>query len=65
MMDLILSEPFVLSANFHDGAVVAAYPYNDYRDDKREKGEHKTPDDKMFKHLSSTYANFHATMANK
>ena len=30
MMRLILREPWVLSANFHDGAVVAAYPFNDY-----------------------------------
>ena len=30
MMRLILSEPWVLSANFHDGAVVASYPYDDY-----------------------------------
>ena len=30
MMRLILAEPWVLSANFHDGAVVASYPYDDY-----------------------------------
>ena len=38
MMRLILASPWVLSANFHDGAVVAAYPYNDYR----VKPEHST-----------------------
>ena len=31
MMNLILSFPWVLSANFHDGAVVASYPYDDYQ----------------------------------
>ena len=31
LVDLILSEPWVLSANFHGGAVVASYPYDDYR----------------------------------
>jgi carboxypeptidase D len=65
MMDLILSEPWVISANYHDGAVVAAYPYNDYRDDNTQEGMHQTPDDEVFKHLASTYADNHGTMANK
>ena len=35
VIDWVLSQPWVLSANFHDGAVVALYPYSD----RREYGE--------------------------
>jgi len=65
MMDLILSEPWVLSANFHDGAVVASYPYDDYRDNQKQRGIHQTPDHQFFKHLASTYATNHQTMMNQ
>jgi len=65
MMSLILSEPWVLSANFHDGAVVASYPYDDYRDNQHKYGIHRTPDHRFFKHLASTYATNHQTMMNQ
>ena len=44
MMRLILAEPWVLSANFHDGAVVAAYPYNDYKVARDTQHTRVTPD---------------------
>lgn len=65
MMRLILAEPWVLSANFHDGAVVASYPYDDYRDNQVQFGIHKTPDHEFFQHLASTYAVNHETMLNQ
>jgi len=67
MMRLILSEPWVLSANFHDGAVVASYPYDDYHTDDflSQRGISYTPDHRFFKHLASTYAVNHRTMMNQ
>ena len=65
MIDLILDHPWVLSANFHDGAVVASYPYDDYRPGERQEGIHKTPDHQFFRHLASTYATNHETMLDQ
>jgi len=62
MMTLVLAHPWVLSANFHDGAVVASYPYDDYRDGQPKVGIHKTPDHDFFRHLASSYATNHLTM---
>ena len=64
MIDFILNHPFVLSANFHDGAVLANYPYDDYRTGKeRTEGIiSRTPDHDVFYHLATTYSFNHAFM---
>lgn len=54
-MQWIQSEPFVLSANLHNGALVANYPFDDTPDNKIH--ENKSPDDAVFKYLAHTYAN--------
>lgn len=57
VMDWILSEPFVLSANLHNGALVANYPYDDNSELSVTSGkENLTPDDDVFKYLSRTYS---------
>lgn len=47
--------PFVLSANFHGGSLVANYPFdgNKYEIDKQYS---KAPDDELFKHLARVYS---------
>lgn len=54
-MKWILSEPFVLSANLHNGALVANYPYDDTPNGVQ--SENLSPDDAVFKYLATTYAN--------
>ena len=54
MMDWVLENPFVLSANFHGGAVLAVYPYAS--SESHEDGVYSAaPDDEMFKLLARTY----------
>lgn len=60
LMRWILDNPFVLSINFHDGAVVANYPYDDSR--SQSNGPSLTPDNEFFTHLALVYARNHAFM---
>ncbi|KAH8419747.1 hypothetical protein KR009_002001, partial [Drosophila setifemur] len=58
----ILSKPFVLSANFHGGAVVASYPYDNSISHNECCEESLTPDDRVFKQLAHTYSDNHPIM---
>ncbi|XP_034945096.1 carboxypeptidase D isoform X2 [Chelonus insularis] len=63
MMTWIVNHPFVLSGNFHGGAVVASYPYDSgIRNNCCE--ESRSPDDKLFKYLAHIYADNHQVMRN-
>lgn len=60
VINWVASYPFVLSANLHNGALVANYPY-----DNSASGQSKytaCPDDDIFKQLALAYSNAHATM---
>ena len=60
VMRWILDNPFVLSINFHDGAVVSNYPFDDSAFSKGVISP--TPDHKLFKHLATIYASNHEDM---
>ena len=60
VMRWILDNPFVLSVNFHGGAVVANYPFDDSKLPPGEISE--TPDHDLFKHLATIYASNHEDM---
>ncbi|XP_034236718.1 carboxypeptidase D-like [Thrips palmi] len=60
VMEWITGNPFVLSANLHNGALVANYPFDDTEDGHT--GANRSPDDAVFKRLAHTYANAHPTM---
>jgi len=70
MMSWILDNPFILSANFHDGAVVANYPWDNIYMRPSEKSElfladgenNRTPDNKVFEDLALVYSSNHKTM---
>ncbi|XP_072015812.1 carboxypeptidase E-like [Amphiura filiformis] len=55
--------PFILSANLHDGELVANYPYDKSR--TRHYDYAASPDDAVFKDLAETYAKKHRTMAKR
>ncbi|KAI6236268.1 Peptidase-M14 domain-containing protein [Aphelenchoides besseyi] len=57
-----LSLPFVLSANLHEGDLVANYPFDASRLEGMSEYS-KSPDDSTFRHLASVYANAHAHMS--
>ncbi|CAH0595249.1 unnamed protein product [Chrysodeixis includens] len=61
VMNWSLSEPFVLSANLHGGALVANYPY-DGNPGMRSGHEYLTPDNPVFLHLAHTYSDAHHKM---
>ncbi|XP_048864949.1 carboxypeptidase M-like [Brienomyrus brachyistius] len=63
VMDWLHSEPFVLSANLHGGAIVASYPYdNSNKGIELQGGASITPDDDVFVHLAKTYSFSHTLM---
>ncbi|XP_031840288.1 carboxypeptidase D svr [Nomia melanderi] len=61
VMTWIATEAFVLSGNFHGGAVVASYPY-DSGISRVCCIESKSPDDELFKYLAHVYADNHPQM---
>ena len=62
-MDWMTHYPFVLSANMHDGDLVANYPYDKSRNTR--KMYSATPDDNLFRELALAYSLHHRTMASR
>lgn len=62
MVEWTLDNPFVLSANLHDGEKVANYPWDDH--ENRLSQYSRAPDDEMFILLAKTYADNHGDMWN-
>ena len=59
----IYENPFVLSANFHGGSLVASYPFDSNKEHQRTGRYSRSPDDEVFRHLAKTYATNHRTMS--
>ncbi|XP_017067490.1 carboxypeptidase D isoform X2 [Drosophila eugracilis] len=62
LIEWITTKPFVLSANFHGGAVVASYPYDNSLAHNECCEESLTPDDRVFKQLAHSYSDNHPIM---
>lgn len=54
--------PFVLSGNFHGGALVASYPYDSSASGQQAGFYSATPDDAFFRELAAAYADAHVVM---
>ena len=63
LMNWIRQNPFVLSANFHGGSLVANYPFDDRPN--RLSDYSASPDDDVFRELAMTYSKNHKTMSLK
>ena len=61
VMKWIQKYPFVLSINFHNGALVANYPYDNSRNGNSVYTA--SPDDDIFRQLALAYSTNHATMS--
>ncbi|ODN06398.1 Carboxypeptidase E [Orchesella cincta] len=63
VMRLIMSTPFVLSANLHGGDLVVNYPYDSSRSGADSEYT-ETPDDDTFRYISTAYSRLHPTMGD-
>ena len=62
VMNWIKQFPFVLSANLHNGALVANYPYDNTDGDGSLSAYSKCPDDDIFQQVSLAYSLAHPRM---
>jgi len=70
MINWIMSKPWVLSANFHGGAVVASYPYDSLSPRPANQRTHRglaslAPDNEVLRELALTYSINNPVMYNQ